>query len=339
MPWQISIPHNNLLKLSKRNNLMRKIAYAQAALEALQEEFRRDDRIVHMSTDIPVELREEFGEERVRVTPISESVMVGAAIGLAGSGYRAIADIRMATFGFVAMDQMVNQAAKITYMFGGQAKFPILIRMSIGAGMSMAAQHSISPYSMYMNIPGLKIILPATAYDIKGLLKSAIRDNNPVISFEHSTLAPLIGEVPEEEYTVPFGRADIKKEGTDVTVVALSRMVHEALAVAEEVAKQGISVEVIDPRTLVPLDRETIGNSVSKTGRLVVVDEACQTCSAASEIISLIVEDDNIFRRLKAPPKRVCGLDVPIPYSPPMERYVIPSRERISAAVRQVCHS
>jgi len=315
---------------------MKKIAYAQAALEALQEEFRRDDRIIHMSTDLPMELRQEFGEERVRVTPISESAFVGTAIGLAGSGYRAIADIRMATFGFVAMDQMVNQAAKITYMFGGQAKFPILIRMSIGAGMCLAAQHSISPYSMYMNIPGLKIILPATAYDIKGLLKAAIRDNNPVISFENTLLAPLMGEVPEEEYIIPLGRADIKREGADVTIVALSRMVHEALAVAEEAAEQGISVEVIDPRTLVPLDRETIRNSVAKTGRLVVVDEACQTCSAASEIISLVVEEDNIFRCLKAPPRRVCGLDVPIPYSPPMERYVIPSRERISAAVRQV---
>jgi len=315
---------------------MKKIAYAQAALEALQEEFRRDDRIIHMSTDLPMELRQEFGEERVRVTPISESAFVGTAIGLAGSGYRAIADIRMATFGFVAMDQMVNQAAKITYMFGGQAKFPILIRMSIGAGMCLAAQHSISPYSMYMNIPGLKIILPATAYDIKGLLKAAIRDNNPVISFENTLLAPLMGEVPEEEYIIPLGRADIKREGTDVTIVALSRMVHEALAVAEEAAEQGISVEVIDPRTLVPLDIETIRNSVAKTGRLVVVDEACQTCSAASEIISLVVEEDNIFRCLKAPPRRVCGLDVPIPYSPPMERYVIPSRERISAAVRQV---
>jgi pyruvate dehydrogenase E1 component beta subunit len=318
---------------------MKEIGYARAADEAVQEEFRRNSKLVYLATDTQPELRSEFGEDRVRVTPISESVFVGTAIGLAGSGYRAIADLRMATFGFVAMDQMVNQAAKITYMFGGQTHFPMLIRMSFGAGMHWAAQHSISPYSMYMNVPGLKIILPSTPYDIKGLLKTALRDNNPVISFEHTLLAPLSGEVPEEEYTVLFGRADIKKEGTDVTVVALSRMVHEALAVAEEVAKQGISVEVIDPRTLVPLDRETIGNSVSKTGRLVVVDEACQTCSAASEIISLIVEDDNIFRRLKAPPKRVCGLDVPIPYSPPMERYVIPSRERISAAVRQVCNS
>jgi pyruvate dehydrogenase E1 component beta subunit len=314
---------------------MRKIAYAQAAVEALQEEFRRNDKIVHMATDIQSELRQEFGEERVRVTPISESAFVGAAIGLAGSGYRAIADIRMATFGFVAMDQMVNQAAKITYMFGGQAKFPVLIRMSIGAGMSLAAQHSICPYAMYMNVPGLKIILPATAYDIKGLLKTALRDNNPVISFEHTLLGPVPGEVPEGEYTIPFGRAEIKKEGTDVTIVALSRMVHEALAVAAEMEKQGISVEVIDPRTLVPMDKATIRASVTKTGRLIVVDEACQTCSAAAEIISLVTEDDAAFGRLKSPPKRVCGRDTPIPYSPPMERFVVPDREKIRAAIKQ----
>jgi pyruvate dehydrogenase E1 component beta subunit len=318
---------------------MRSIPYAQAASEALQEEFRRNAKTVYMATDVQPELRKEFGEERVRVTPISESVFVGAAIGLAGSGYRAVADIRMATFGFVAMDQMVNQAAKITYMFGGQSTFPVLIRMSIGAGTSLAAQHSICPYSMYMNVPGLKIILPSTAYDIKGLLKAALRDNNPVISFEHSLLGSLSGEVPDEDYTIPFGRADIKKEGADVTVVALSRMVHEALAAAGEMEKQGISVEVIDPRTLVPLDKETIRNSVAKTGRLVVVDEACQTCSAASEIISLVTEDDKTFGRLKSPPKRVCGLDAPIPYSPVMERFVMPDKERIKIAIKQVLKS
>jgi len=318
---------------------VKEIAYARAAAEAIQEEFRRNNKLVYLATDIQPELRGEFGEDRVRVTPISESAFVGTAIGLAGSGYRSIADLRMATFGFVAMDQMVNQAAKITYMFGGQTHFPMLIRMSFGAGMHWAAQHSISPYAMYMNVPGLKIILPSTPYDIKGLLKAALRDNNPVISFEHSLLAPVIGDVPEEDYILPFGRADIKREGTDVTVVALSRMVHESLAVAEEVAKEGISVEVVDPRTLVPLDRETIRNSVAKTGRLVVVDEACQTCSAASEIVSLIVEDDRVFNRLKAPPKRVCGLDIPIPYSPPMERYALPSREKIGAAIRQVINS
>lgn len=318
---------------------MREITYAQASLEAVQEEFRRNEKAVHMSTDIPVELREEFGEERIRQTPISESAFVGAAIGLAGSGFTAVADIRMATFAFVAMDQMVNQMAKITYMFGGQAKFPILLRMTIGAGVSFAAQHSISPYSMYMNVPGIKIIVPSTVYDIKGLLKAAIREPNPVISFENSLLGMQKGEVPDEEYIVPLGSADIKRKGSDVTVVALSRMVYEALAVAEEVENQGISCEVIDPRTLVPMDVATIRNSVRKTGRLVVVDEACQTCSAASEIVSLVVEDDEIFSKLKSPPRRVCGLDVPIPYSPPMENYVLPSREKIEAAVRQTVHN
>ncbi|MGD0779907.1 MAG: transketolase C-terminal domain-containing protein [Dehalococcoidales bacterium] len=315
---------------------MRKIAYAQAAAEALQEEFRRNAKTVYLATDAQPDLKKEFGEERARVTPISESVLVGSAIGLAGSGYRAVADLRMATFGFVAMDQMVNQAAKITYMFGGQSTFPILIRMAIGAGTSLAAQHSICPYSMYMNVPGLKIILPSTAYDIKGLLKAALRDNNPVISFEHTLLGGLPGEVPDEDYTIPFGRADIKKEGIDVTVVALSRMVHEALAAAEEMEKEGISVEVIDPRTLVPLDKETIRKSVAKTGRLIVVDEACQTCSAASEIVSLVTEDAKTFGKLKSPPKRVCGLDAPIPYSPPMEHFVMPDKQKILAAIKQV---
>lgn len=315
---------------------MREITYNQASEEALKEEFRRDEKMVHLSADIPYELRQEFGEARVRVTPVSESAFVGAAIGLAGSGFRAVADIRMATFGFVAFDQMVNQAAKITYMFGGQARFPILYRMRNGLGQCAAAQHSVNPYSMYMNVPGLKIILPSTPYDVKGLLKTAIRDDNPVISFEHMTIGGVTGEVPEEEYTIPFGQADIKKKGNDVTVVALSKMVHDVLEVAEEMETQGISIEVVDPRTLVPLDRQTIRNSVAKTGRLVVVDEACQTCGAASEILSVIVEDDETFKRLKAPTKRVCGLDVPIPFSRPMELYVVPDKEKIKAAVNQV---
>jgi pyruvate/2-oxoglutarate/acetoin dehydrogenase E1 component len=315
---------------------MRKISYEQAASEALLEEFRRDEKTVHLSTDVPPDLRREFGEERIRQTPISEASFVGAAIGLAGSGFRPVVNVRMATFGFVAMDQFVNQAAKITYMFGGQARFPIVYRMTVGASKSFAAQHSISPYAMYMNVPGLKIMLPATPYDIKGLLKTAIRDSNPVISFEHMALGAMEGDVPEEEYTIPFGRAVIRREGTDVTVVALAKMVHDALAVAGELEKQGISLEVIDPRTLVPLDRKTIKASVARTGRLVVVDEACITCSAAAEITALVVEDDEVFRRLKASPKRVCGLDVPIPYSPPMERYALPGPEDIIAAVREV---
>jgi len=315
---------------------MRKISYEQAASEALMEEFRRDEKTVHLSTDIPPDLRSEFGEARIRQTPISESSFVGAAIGLAGSGFRPVVNVRMATFGFVAMDQFVNQAAKITYMFGGQTKFPIVYRMTVGASKSFAAQHSISPYSMYMNVPGLKIILPATPYDIKGLLKTAIRDNNPVICFEHMALGAMEGEVPEEEYLLPFGQAVVRREGADVTVVALAKMVHEALAVAEELEREGISLEVIDPRTLNPLDTDTIKASTAKTGRLVVVDEACITCSAAAEITALVVEDARIFQRLKSAPKRVCGLNVPIPYSPPMERYALPDRENIKAAVREV---
>jgi pyruvate/2-oxoglutarate/acetoin dehydrogenase E1 component len=315
--------------------MMRKITYDQAASEALMEEFRRDPKTVHLSTDIPPDLRKEFGEDRIRQTPIAEASFVGAAIGLAGSGFRPVVNVRMATFGFVAMDQFINQAAKITYMFGGQARFPIVYRMTVGASKSFAAQHSISPYSMYMNVPGLKIILPATPYDIKGLLKTAIRDNSPVICFEHMALGAMEGEVPEDEYTLPFGQAVIRREGTDVTVVALAKMVHDALAVAEEMAREGISVEVIDPRTLNPLDKQTIKDSVARTGRLVVVDEACITAGAAAEFTAFVVEDEQVFRRLKSSPKRVCGRDVPIPYSPPMERYALPDRARIKAAIRE----
>jgi pyruvate/2-oxoglutarate/acetoin dehydrogenase E1 component len=315
---------------------MRKITYEQAASEALLEEFRRDDKTVHLATDVPPDLRREFGEARIRQTPISESSFVGAAIGLAGSGFRPVVNVRMATFGFVAMDQFINQAAKITYMFGGQTRFPIVYRMTVGASKSFAAQHSISPYSMYMNVPGLKIILPATPYDMKGLMKTAIRDNNPVISFEHMALGAMEGEVPEEEYTLPFGRAVVRREGTDVTVVALAKMMYDALAVAEDMEQEGISLEVIDPCTLIPMDKETIKASVAKTGRLVVVDEACITCGAAAEFTAMVVEDKQIFRRLKSSPKRVCGLDVPIPYSPPMEKYALPDRDNIKAGIREV---
>jgi len=305
---------------------VRSITYQEAVLEALQEEFRRDGKTLFMSEHLNMPLRDEFGDARVRETPISESAFVGSAVGLAGSGFRPIVDIGMATFAFVAMDQMVNQAAKIHYMFGGQAKFPIVYQMTVGTGLSMAAQHCVSPYPMYMNAPGLKIILPSTPYDVKGLLKAAIRDNNPVVSFQHMALGDVTGEVPEEEYVVPLGKADIKKEGSDVTVVALARMVHVALDAAHELEKAGISIEVLDPRTLVPFDRAAIRESVAKTGRMVVVDEACQTCGAAAEIISMVVEDGSTYRALKSSPKRVCAPDVPVPFSPPMEHFVAPTR-------------
>jgi len=315
---------------------MREITYEQAAKEAIQEEFRKNPRTVHMSTDLAADLQQEFGADRIRVTPIAENNFVGASIGLAGSGFRTVANIRMATFGFVALDQIMNHAAKITYMFGGQAKFPILIRMTVGAGYSGAAEHSISPYSMFMNVPGLKILLPTTPYDVKGLLKTALTDNNPVISFEPFLLGGMKGQVPDEEYSIPFGKASVRREGTDVTVVAFARMVYEALGAAEDLASEGISLEVIDPRTLVPFDGETVLRSVKKTGRLVVIDEACQTCGAAAEILALVSSDKEAFGKLKAAPARVCGLDVPIPFSPPMEKFAIPDKGKLIDAVLKI---
>jgi pyruvate/2-oxoglutarate/acetoin dehydrogenase E1 component len=258
------------------------------------------------------------------------------AIGAASCGFRPIADWRQVTFCFVAMDQIVNQAAKIHYMFGGQVTFPILYRASVGGGGRVAAQHSQSPYSMFMNVAGLKMFLPSTPYDMKGLLKTAIRDNNPVISFESSRLMGKKGPVPEDDYAIPFGKADIKREGSDVTVVALAWLVHEALEAAEELATEGISVEIVDPRTLVPLDSETIRQSVRKTGRLVIADEAGPTAGFSAEIAAIVTEDAATFARLQAPVKRVCALPVPIPYSPILESHVFPDRHRIVAGIREV---
>ncbi len=295
---------------------------------------RRDDKIFHLSTEAPPPLLEEFGDNRVRQTPITESALTGMAIGAAGSGYRPIVDWRLVTFSFVAMDQIVNQAAKIHYMFGGQATFPILFRTTVGGGTRRAAQHSQSPYSMFMNLAGLKMILPSTPYDLKGLLKTAIRDNNPVIAFESGRLAGLEGEVPDEDYTIPFGKADIKREGSDVTIVALAWLVHEALAAADMLAKEGISAEVVDPRCLVPMDAELIRASVRKTGRLVVADEAGPTAGASAEIATLVTEDPDTFKALKGAVRRVCALQVPIPYAPHLEDHVFPDRQRIVEGVR-----
>lgn len=315
---------------------MAKTSYAKAGADAVAEEMRRDPKIFHLSTDAPQPLLREFGDSRVRETPITESALTGIAIGAAGSGYRPIFNWGIVTFAFVAMDQIVNQASKIHYMFGGQAKFPILFRALVGGGGNRAAQHSQSPYSMFMNLSGLKIILPSTPYDMKGLLKSAIRDDNPVISFESSRLLAYEGEVPDEDYTIPIGKADIKREGSDVTVVAIAWLVHEALAAAEELAKEGISVEIVDPRTLVPMDADTIRASARKTGRVIVADEAGPTASAAAEISALVTEDAETFATLKAPVLRVCALEAPIPYAPVLENHVFPDRNKIADAVRTV---
>src|SRR5438477_4262310 len=315
---------------------MRELTYNEAALEAVAEEMRRDPKIFYMSTDALPPLLKEFGPQRVRATPITEAALTGMAIGAAGSGFRPIVDWRQVTFAFVAMDQIVNQAAKIHYMFGGQRAFPILYRAAVGGGTRLAAQHAQCPYSMFMNLAGLKMFLPSTPYDLKGLLKSAIRDDNPVISFESNRLMARKGPVPEEEYAIPLGKADIKREGSDVTVVALAWLVHEALAAAEELAKDGISVEIVDPRTLVPLDAATIRQSVQKTGRLVIADEAGPTAGFSAEIAAVATEDAATFARLQAPVKRICALQVPIPYSPVLENHVFPDRKRIIDGIREV---
>ena len=319
---------------------MREITYAEAMLEAFREEMARDEKVFHLCGALgPLAgLIPDFGEERVRVCPISEDAYVGASIGAAGSGFRPVVSPGMMTFAFNAMDQIVNQMAKIYYMFGGQATFPIVFRASTGGGRSAAAQHSQSPHPMFMNLAGIKLVMPSTPYDAKGLMKSAIRDNNPVVFFEDQILAASADKspVPEEEYTVPIGVAEVKRQGTDVTVIAISKMAHQALAAAQEVEKDGVSVEVVDPRTLAPLDKDSLRASVRKTGRVVIVDEACITCGAAAEVAAVLIEDSSTFRALKAPPKRVCAPDVPIPYSPIMEQFCIPDKERVIQGITEV---
>jgi pyruvate dehydrogenase E1 component beta subunit len=315
---------------------MRELTYNEAAVEAIAEEMRRDPKIFYMSTDAIPSLAKEFGDTRVRATPIAEGALTGMAIGAAGCGFRPIVDWRQVTFCFVAMDQIVNQASKIHYMFGGQRTFPILYRASVGGGTRLAAQHAQCPYSMFMNLAGLKMFLPSTPYDLKGLLKAAIREDNPIISFESNRLMGRKGPVPEEDYTIPLGKADIKREGRDVTVVALAWLVHEALAAADALAAEGVSVEVVDPRTLVPLDAETIRASVRKTSRLVIADEAGPTAGFSAEVAAVVTEDPATFARLQAPVNRVCALQVPIPYSPVLEDHVFPDRNRIIAGIRKV---
>lgn len=319
---------------------MRELTYLQAIYEAQREEMQRDPRVFIMGEDIRHSIYgttagfvEEFGEERVRDTPLSENGFVGAAAGAAMVGVRPIVDITLASFLYVAMDQIVSITAKATYMYGNQTKLPVVIRAALFYGNAFAAQHSDRPYPMFMNVPGLKIIAPATPYDIKGLLKSAIRDDDPVLCFEDGSVWFNKSHVPEEEYLIPLGKADVKREGTDVTIVAIAGAVPLALAAAEELAGQGISAEVVDPRTLVPLDKAAILNSVEKTGRLVVADPAHKTCSAASEIAAIVAEEG--FWSLKAPIQRVTTPDVHPPFSPPLEAGFYPTKEKIIRAVQQ----
>lgn len=319
--------------------MSRRITFLQAIQEAQSEEMTRDERVFIMGEDIICNVFgtttgfvDKFGLERVRDTPISENVIVGAAAGAGMVGMRPIADLTISSFLYPAMDQLLSIAAKSRYLYGGQARLPFVVRSCLFYGNGNAAQHSDRPYSMFMNVPGLKIILPSNPYDMKGLLKSAIRDDNPVLSFEDSTLWMSKAEVPDDpDFLVPLGVADIKREGSDVTVVAVGGAVPVALKAAAQLEKEGISVEVVDPRSLVPLDRETILRSVTKTGRAVVVDPAHQSCSAGSEIAATIAEE--AFDALKGPVRRVCTPDTHIPFSPPLEKILYPNVDRIVAAV------
>lgn len=323
---------------------MRKVTYRDALREALREEMARDPSVFLLGEDIgrywggafkvTEGLAEEFSEERVRDTPISESAIVGAGVGAAITGMRPVVEIMFGDLTSLAMDQIANQAAKIRYMFGGQAACPLVIRTPFGAGVNIASHHSQSLEAWFMHVPGLYVAVPSTPYDAKGLLKAAIRGDNPILFCEHKLLYPMEGEVPEEEYTVPFGTADIKKEGSDVTIVATLYMVHLALRAAEVLEKQGVNVEVVDPRTLTPLDKQAIIRSVKKTGRIVIVSEDCKTAGVSAEIAASVAEEALDY--LDAPIKRLAEPDTPIPFSPTLEQYVIPNEKSIVRAVKEV---
>jgi pyruvate dehydrogenase E1 component beta subunit len=276
---------------------------------------------------------ERFGERRVRQTPVSESAIIGTAVGAAMTGLRPVAEIMYVDFITTAMDQVVNQAAKLRYMSGGQVTMPLVIRTQGGGGTAEAAQHSQSLEAWFVHVPGLKVVMPATPYDAKGLLKAAIRDDSPVVFLEHKLLYAQKQTVPEGEWLIPLGEAQVKREGEDLTVVATSLMVHKTLEAAEVLSGE-ISVEVIDPRTLVPLDMEAILKSVEKTGRFLVVHEACTRAGMGAEIVREVVE--KVFDYLDAPPKVLGGLNIPMPYTPPLEKVVAPQREDIIKAVREM---
>ena len=330
----------------------RELSVSQAIAEAIGQEIERDNRVFAMGEDIGVwggvfgmtqGLHAKYGAEKIMDTPISETGFVGAAVGAALEGMRPIAEIMFVDFSGACFDQILNHVSKIHYMSGGKIKLPMVITTAIGGGYNDAEQHSQCLYSLFAHLPGLKIVVPSSAYDAKGLMTQAIRDDNPVMFFLHKGVAGLVwmapnprasGPVPEEPYTIPFGVADVKHEGKDVTIVAVSLMVHRALDAAEALAKEGISAEVVDLRTLVPLDKEAIVNSVKKTHRLLVVDEDYLSYGFSGEIVAVVAE--RALGYLDAPPKRLAVPDVPIPYSDPLEDFVRPDAAKIVAAVKEL---
>jgi len=319
--------------------MTREISFSEAINEAMSEEMRRDESVFLIGEDVGLfggvfgvsaGMYAEFGEERVRDTPISEIAIIGGGLGAALMGMRPIAEIMFADFVACAMDQVVNQAAKARYMSGGKANVPLTMRIVNGAPGSAAAQHSQSPEAWFMNVPGLKIAIPATAYDAKGLLKSAVRGEDPVLFFEHKMLYSVKGEVPEEDYTVPFGEAIVRREGSDITIVAIGGVLPNVLEAADKLAQEGISAEVIDPRTLVPFDKETVINSVKKTNRAVIVHEAHKRAGPGAEIAAMLAEE--AIGYLDAPVVRVATKNVPFPYHPDLEQYILPTVDDIIEA-------
>lgn len=317
----------------------RSIYFIKAMYEGLRDAMREDETVVVIGEDVDRSiigatrgLIEEFGDERVKNTPISEATFVGACIGAAAAGMRPVVDLMVGSFFYVSMDQVANQAAKLPYMSGGQVSLPIVYFTASGPSGSAAAQHSENPHPMLMNVAGLKVVMPGSPRDAKGLMHAAIKDPNPVVFFQDAVLGGTRGPVPDEPYQIPLGEAEVKREGEDVTVVAIGALVNRALKVAEKLEDEGVSVEVVDPRTLVPLDKKTILDSVRKTGRLVVCDNARITCSAASEVAAIVSEE--AFDSLKAAPRRVAWENVPVPFSPVLEKRVLVDDEKISAAIR-----
>src|SRR6516165_2931727 len=313
--------------------MARELPYIAAIAEAISEEMARDDKVLYFGQNIANTeddpFVQAFGADRVRVTPISETAEIGMAVGAAFAGYRPVVELYMAEFMLVAMDQVVNEAPRFHYMTGGQVKVPIVLKAGYGFTAGWSGQHTGSIYGMFMGVPGLKVAIPATAADAKGLMTASIRDDNPVVFFHHYLLTLEHGEVPEGEHVVPLGEAVVRREGSDVTIVALGWLLGKALAAAEQLAAEGVSAEVIDPRTLAPLDVDTILASVAKTGRLVVVDQSTRHGSAAAVIAAEVASEG--FSSLKAPIKLVTALDATIPYSEPMEEYLLPDEAKIAA--------
>jgi pyruvate/2-oxoglutarate/acetoin dehydrogenase E1 component len=334
----------NTVAEQKPREDVRVITLGQAIREALAEEMRRDPSIFIMGEDVaeagtPFKvlsgLVEEFGTARVIDSPISEAGITGIGVGSAMTGLRPIIDIMFGDFLGIAMDQLFNQAAKVHYMSGGKLKVPLLLRTTLGATRRTAAQHSQSLHAWVSHIPGLKVVLPSTPYDAKGLLKTAIRDDNPVVFFEDKMMYQLKGPVPERDYTIPFGVADIKRIGTDITIVATSSMVQIALAAADILAQIGISAEVVDPRTTVPLDTATLIASAKKTSRALVIDEGYEQYGVTAEIASVIA--DGAFYYLDAPVKRIGAMNVPVPFSPPLEDMTVPTAISVAKVAQALC--